>query len=68
MMQQLRATMEDPSAMARVAEMMRSNPQLQQAAMHSAEIKLIFELTGDFDLVSEPIVFVSRSIRNWYQI
>ena len=36
---------------------------------HSAEIILIFELTGDFDLVSEPIVFVSmRSIRNWYQI
>ena len=31
--------------------------------------KPIFELTGDFELVSDPIVFVSmRSIRNWYQI
>ena len=27
----------------------------------SAEIKLIFEQTGDFDLGSEPIVFVSMS-------
>ena len=35
----------------------------------SAEIKLIFELTGDFELGREPIVFVSmRYIRNWYQI
>ena len=35
----------------------------------SAEIKLFFELTGEFELVSEPIVFVSMSsIRNWYQI
>ena len=31
-------------------------------------VPLIFELTGDFELVSEPIVFVSMSsIRNWYQ-
>ena len=38
-------------------------------ARASAEIILIFELTGDFDLGSEPIVFVSmRSIRNWYQV
>ena len=30
---------------------------------------LIFELTGDFKLVSEPIVLASmRYIRNWYQI
>ena len=33
----------------------------------SAEIILIFELTGDFELGSEPIVFMT-SIRNWYQI
>ena len=34
----------------------------------SAETILIFELTLIFDLVSEPIVFVSMSsIRNWYQ-
>ena len=30
---------------------------------------LIFELTGDFEVVSEPIVFVSMgSLRNWYLI
>ena len=35
----------------------------------SAEIRLICELTGEFDLGSEPIVFVSMSsIRNWYQV
>ena len=35
----------------------------------SVEIILTFELTGDFELGSEPIVFVSMSsIRNWYQI
>ena len=39
--------------------------QLLGQAEISAEIILIFELTGDFDLVSEPVVFVSmRSIRN----
>ena len=35
----------------------------------SVEIILIFELTGDLDLVREPIEFVSmRCIRNWHQI
>ena len=34
-----------------------------------ATVPNLFELTGDFDLVSEPIVFVSmRSIRNLYRI
>ena len=33
------------------------------------QCRLVFELTGDFELGSEPIVFVSMSsIRNWYQI
>ena len=39
-----------------------------ETAAACAEI-INFELTGDFDLVSEPIVFISMSsIRNWYQI
>ena len=30
--------------------------------------ELLFELTGDFELVSEPIVFVSMSpYSSWYQ-
>ena len=35
----------------------------------STQCRIIFEKTGDFELVSEPIIFVSMSsIRNWYQI
>ena len=38
---------------------------LPKEVIRSAEIKLISELTGDFKLASEPIVFVSMtSIRN----
>ena len=39
----------------------------KRGVVFSAEINF-FELTGDFELVSEPIVFVSMSsIQNWYQ-